>query len=64
MRTIYYNAAIYTGNLPLMEAFGVEDDVFFFTGSKEEALKQTADRFVDLKGAFVCAGFTDSHMHL
>ena len=64
MRTIYYNATVYTGNLPLMEAFGVEDDVFFFTGSEEEALKQPADRFVDLKGAFVCAGFTDSHMHL
>ena len=64
MRTIYHNAAVYTGDLPLTEAFGVEDDVFFFSGTNEEALRQTADRFVDLNGAFVCAGFIDSHMHL
>lgn len=64
MRTIFYNAAVYTGTLPLQEAFGVEDDVFFFTGTNAEARKQAADRFVDLQGAFACAGFTDSHMHL
>lgn len=64
MKTICYNAAVYTGNLPLQEAFGVEDDRFFFVGSNEEARKQAADRFIDLKGAFVCAGFNDSHMHL
>ena len=64
MKTIYYNAAVYTGTLPLVEAFGVEDDIFFFTGTNEEAQQQTADRFVDLNGAFVCAGFNDSHMHL
>ena len=64
MRTIFYNAAVYTGTLPLPEAFGVEDDVFFFTGTNAEARKQAADRFVDLQGAFACAGFTDSHMHL
>lgn len=64
MRTIYYNASVYTGTLPLMEAFGVEDGIFFFTGSNEAAQKQIADRFVDLEGAFVCPGFTDSHMHL
>ena len=64
MRTIYYNAAVYTGTLPLAEAFGVEDDSFFFTGTNEEALSLEADTFVDLKGAFACAGFIDSHMHL
>lgn len=64
MRTIYYNAAVYTGELPLWDAFGVEDDIFFFVGTNEEALKQTADKFVNLQGAFVCAGFNDSHMHL
>ena len=64
MRTIYYNASVYTGNLPLQEAFGVEDDHFFFTGTNEDARKQAADRFIDLKGSFVCAGFNDSHMHL
>jgi len=64
LKTICYNAAVYTGTLPLQEAFGVEDDRFFFVGTNDEARKETADRFVDLKGAFVCAGFNDSHMHL
>lgn len=64
MKTIYYNASVYTGTLPLQEAFGVEDACFFFTGSNEEAQKQDADLFIDLNGAFVCAGFNDSHMHL
>ena len=64
MKTIYYNASVYTGTPPLQEAFGVEDDRFFFTGTNEEAQKQIADHFVDLQGAFVCAGFNDSHMHL
>ena len=64
MKTIYYNAAVYTGTLPLQEAFGVEEDRFFFTGNNREAQQQIADRFVDLNGAFVCAGFNDSHMHL
>ena len=64
MRTIYFNAAVYTGTLPLQEAFGVENGRFFFVSSNNEARKQTADRFVDLNGSFVCAGFNDSHMHL
>lgn len=64
MKTIYYNATVYTGTLPLQEAFGVENDEFFFVGSNREAGNQTADVFVDLQGAFVCAGFHDSHMHL
>ena len=64
MKTIYYNAAVYTGSLSLQEAFGVENDHFFFVGSNSEARKLDADVFVDLEGAFVCAGFNDSHMHL
>jgi len=64
MKTVYYNADVYTGDLPLVQAFGVENGVFFFAGTSEEALALEADSFVDLKGAFVCAGFNDSHMHL
>lgn len=64
MKTIYYNAAVYTGTLPLQEAFGVENDCFFFVGTNMDAMQQAADSFVNLKGAFVCAGFNDSHMHL
>lgn len=66
MRTIYYNGAVYTGDLPLVQAFGEEDGRFFFAGSDEEAmaLKKEGDRMVDLEGGFVCSGFNDSHMHL
>lgn len=62
MRTLYHNASVYTGQLPLQEAFIVEDGRFGYVGSRENAPE--ADREVDLGGAFVCAGFTDSHMHL
>ena len=64
MRTIYYNACVYTGQLPLQQAFGVEDGYFFFSGSNEDAATLAADTRVDLDGAFVCPGFIDSHMHL
>ena len=63
MRTIYYGGAVYTGVLPLAEAFVVEDGKFTFAGSNEEALSFEGKK-VDLKGKFVCAGFNDSHMHL
>lgn len=66
MRTIYHNAKVYTGELPLQEAFIVEGSVFTFVGSSDDALalKRETDRITDLQGAFVCAGFNDSHMHL
>ena len=66
MRTIYHNAGVYTGTLPLQEAFIVDEDRFIFVGSSQDALaqRQENDRTVDLSGAFVCAGFNDSHMHL
>ena len=63
MKTIYCGGAVYTGKLPLAEAFVVEDGRFLFAGSNEEALKFRGNR-VDLEGKFVCAGFNDSHMHL
>ena len=66
MKTIYYNGRVYTGKLPLVQAFAVEGDKFTFTGSDEQALALLAegDEKVDLGGKFVCAGFNDSHMHL
>jgi len=66
MKTVYYNGCVYTGTLPLADAFIVEGDRFRFVGSSEEALGQrhAGDRKVDLQGAFVCPGFNDSHMHL
>ncbi|OQB24200.1 MAG: N-substituted formamide deformylase precursor [Firmicutes bacterium ADurb.Bin182] len=66
MRTIFINGKVYTGELPLKEAFAVEDDRFVFAGENREALSQKheASAVVDLNGKFVCAGFIDSHMHL
>lgn len=64
MRTLYYHADVYTGELPLVQAFIVENDRFVFVGSEKDAREFPVDDTVDLDGAFVCAGFTDSHMHV
>ncbi|MCR4607725.1 MAG: amidohydrolase [Oscillospiraceae bacterium] len=66
MRTVFHNALVYTGELPLQQAFAVENGVFTLVGSNEELLATAADddELVDLGGRFVCAGFNDSHMHL
>lgn len=66
MRTIYHNGVVYTGSLPLAEAFAVEGDSFLFAGSSAEALAmaESGSQVIDLEGRFVCSGFNDSHMHL
>lgn len=66
MKTIYYNGSVYTGKLPLVQAFAVEDGKFLIAGSNEEvkALAESSDSLVDLAGNFVCSGFNDSHMHI
>ncbi len=63
MKTAYINGKVYTGELPLQEAFAVENGKFAYVGTNEAAVNK-ADEIVDLKGRFVCAGFNDSHMHL
>ena len=62
MRTLYYNGTIYTGSLPLVSCFAVEDGRFCFAGNEGDA--PMAEERIDLQGKFVCAGFNDSHMHL
>ena len=62
MGTLYRNGKVYTGSLPLVSAFAVEDGRFVFAGEEEYA--PPCAETVDLEGAFVCAGFNDSHMHL
>ena len=57
---IFHNAVVYTGD-NFTDAFAVEDGRFVAVGP--EALALEGER-IDLKGAFVCAGFNDSHMHL
>ena len=66
MRQIYYNGTVYTGELPLLEAFAVEDGRFLFAGTNEQAKEAAGseDELIDLQGNFVCSGFNDSHMHL
>ncbi len=66
MKTIYYNGSIYTGKLPLVQAFVVENGKFIYVGDTENAksMADTDDVFVDLEGKFVCSGFNDSHMHV
>ena len=66
MKTVYYNASVYTGTFPLQEAFVVKDGRFCLVGGNEDMLSAAADadERVDLNGSFVCAGFNDSHMHL
>lgn len=66
MKTIYDNGSVYTGTLPLAEAFVVEDGKFLYAGNSAEAkaMQKEGDVEVDLQGRFVCGGFIDSHMHL
>ena len=66
MRTIYTGGRVFTGALPLQEAFIVEDSHFLAVGTTEEilSLRAEGDAVVPLEGRFVCAGFNDSHMHM
>lgn len=66
MKTIYTGGRVFTGSLPLAEAFAVEEGRFCAVGTDAEllALRQADDAVVSLEGRFVCAGFIDSHMHL
>ncbi len=66
MKTVYLNGRVYTGSLPLVESFAVEDGRFVFAGGNEQgaALAAAGGETVDLQGRFVCCGFNDSHMHL
>ena len=43
MKTIFYNGKIYTGELPLAEAFAVEDGKFVFVGNTEDAMALDAE---------------------
>lgn len=66
MRIIFYNGTIYTGEMPLQEAFVVENNKFLYAGNWETAKSMATEdaQWVDLEGKFVCSGFNDSHMHL
>lgn len=63
---LYINGKFYTieSEGDHAEAVAVRDGRFIFVGSSEEALKITADEIVDMEGAVVIPGMTDTHMHL
>ena len=66
MKTIFYGGKVFTGRLPLAEAFIMEDGRFTAVGTDTEILAQQAegDTLINLEGRFTCPGFNDSHMHL
>lgn len=66
MKKVYYNGQVYTGELPLQQAFVEENGKFTYVGTSEAAceMAESEDELIDLKGQFVCAGFNDSHMHV
>ena len=65
---VFINGNVYTGNdeKPKAQAIAVKADKIIFVGSNADAQRYvgTATRTVDLKGATVLPGFTDSHQHL
>lgn len=61
---IFVNGQVFTGS-GMAESFAVENGVFAGCGTAKEMMRRFPDAEVqDLHGAFVCAGFNDSHMHL
>lgn len=63
---LYINGKFYTMEREddCVEAVAVRDGKFVFVGSSEEALEIAADEVVDMEGAVVIPGMTDTHMHL
>lgn len=65
---VFLNGTIYTGleDYPVVEAVVVEGNRITFTGSATQAaeLAGAGGEIVDLGGAYMFPGFTDSHMHL
>jgi predicted amidohydrolase YtcJ len=66
--TVFTNANVYTGNAkqPRAEAVAVRDGRVVFVGSSAAARRFAgpSTKVVDLKGATVVPGLTDSHYHL
>lgn len=66
MRKVFYNGFVYMGGNCRANSFMVENGRFSIVGTERDVLQYAVedDEFIDLNGAFVCAGFNDSHMHL
>ena len=57
MKTVYINGTVWTGE-GFSDGFAVENGRF------AEPVAAPGDEIIDLKKAFVCPGFIDSHMHV
>ena len=68
MDRIFFNGQIVTVDpqYPEVSAVAVKNGIVMAVGSDEEvkAMAGPATEMVDLKGAFMCPGLIDSHMHL
>ena len=68
MDRIFFNGQIYTVDpqYPEVSAVAVKNGIVMAVGSDEEvkAMAGPTTEMVDLKGAFMCPGLIDSHMHL
>ena len=68
MDRIFYNGQIRTldDQYPCVSAVAVKNGIVMAVGSDEEikGMAGPATEMVDLKGAFMCPGLIDSHMHL
>ena len=68
MDRIFFNGQIKTldSQYPEVSAVAVKNGIVMAVGSDEEvkAMAGPATEMVDLKGAFMCPGLIDSHMHL
>jgi predicted amidohydrolase YtcJ len=66
--TIFLNGNVYTVNeaQPHAEAIAVKDGKILFAGTNDEAkgFKGESTKVIDLRGATVLPGLTDSHYHL
>ena len=66
MKSLFFNAQVYTGGKVSRRSFLVENGRFTAVGPDAEILRlagSDTDR-INLHGLFVCPGFNDSHMHL
>ena len=63
---VFVNGNIYTVNerQPHAEAIAVRGERIVFVGSNDDAKKLRAKKQIDLKGATVVPGLTDSHCHI
>jgi predicted amidohydrolase YtcJ len=63
---VFVNGNVYTVNeqQPRAQAVAVKEQRIAFVGSDEDAKKLRAKRLIDLHGATVLPGLTDSHCHI